>query len=115
MVIRQSTEEKVSLSRFPSRSWLILSLLWIEGVSKAVNNVNTIISSALIAAKLDITNQEAVDDFLIKLDGTANKGKLGANAILGVSMAVAKAAAAAKVSPFHDTSSDNISLSPVFT
>lgn len=55
------------------------------------------IAPALIAAKLDITNQEAIDDFLIKLDGTANKGKLGANAILGVSMAVAKAAAATNV------------------
>lgn len=67
------------------------------GVHKAVANVNDVIAPALIKENLDITNQEAVDDFLIKLDGTANKGKLGANAILGVSMAVAKAAAAQKV------------------
>lgn len=70
---------------------------FLKGVHKAVANVNDIIAAALISAQLDITNQEAVDDFLIKLDGTANKGKLGANAILGVSMAVAKAAAASKV------------------
>lgn len=68
-----------------------------KGVHKAVANVNTTIAAALIAAKLDITDQAAVDEFLIKLDGTPNKGNLGANAILGVSMAVAKAAAAFKV------------------
>lgn len=68
-----------------------------QGVLKAVANVNDVIAPALIAAKLDITNQESIDDFLIKLDGTPNKGNLGANAILGVSMAVAKAAAATKV------------------
>lgn len=68
------------------------------GVTKAVANVNDVIAPKLIEAKLDITNQEKVDQFLIDLDGTPNKGKLGANAILGVSMAVAKAAAAQKVS-----------------
>jgi len=67
------------------------------GVTKAVANVNDVIAPKLIEAKLDITNQEKVDQFLIDLDGTPNKGKLGANAILGVSMAVAKAAAAQKV------------------
>lgn len=68
------------------------------GVHKAVANVNDVIADALIKANIDIKDQAAIDEFLIKLDGTPNKGKLGANAILGVSMAVAKAAAAEKVS-----------------
>lgn len=67
------------------------------GVHKAVANVNDIIAPALIKSGLDLADQEAIDDFLIKLDGTPNKGKLGANAILGVSIAIAKAAAAQKV------------------
>ena len=62
-----------------------------------MENVNTTIAKALIDAKLDIKDQTAVDEFLIKLDGTPNKSKLGANAILGVSLAVAKAGAAEKV------------------
>ena len=68
-----------------------------SGVLKAVANVNDIIAPALIEKDFDVTNQAAVDAFLIALDGTANKGKLGANAILGVSLAVAKAGAAKKV------------------
>lgn len=60
-----------------------------KGVSKAVNNVNTTIREALIGH--DVTNQKAIDDALVKLDGTDNKGRLGANAILGVSMAVCRA------------------------
>ncbi|GAA6063195.1 hypothetical protein JCM10212_000497 [Sporobolomyces blumeae] len=72
-----------------------------KGVTKAVANVNDIIGPKLVEAKLDITNQEAVDQFLIDLDGTPNKGKLGANAILGVSMAVAKAAAGQKGVPLY--------------
>jgi enolase len=67
------------------------------GVLKAVANVNEKIAPALIEANLDIKDQTAVDDFLLKLDGTKNKSKFGANAILGVSLAVAKAAAADKV------------------
>jgi len=63
-----------------------------KGVMNAVTNVNTIIAPALMDA--DALNQVAIDTMLIELDGTPNKGKLGANAILGVSMAVAKAAAA---------------------
>lgn len=62
-----------------------------KGVTKAVDNVNDIIAEALIG--LEATRQVEVDEMLIRLDGTTNKGKLGANAILGVSMAVAKAAA----------------------
>lgn len=62
-----------------------------RGVLKAVKNVNTSIADALIG--FDITSQAAIDQVMIDLDGTANKSKLGANAILAVSMAVAKAAA----------------------
>jgi enolase len=59
--------------------------------------VNDIIAPALIKEAIDVKDQSKVDEFLKNLDGTANKTKLGANAILGVSMAVAKAAAAEKV------------------
>lgn len=62
-----------------------------KGVQKAVTNVNDIISEALI--DMDAMNQIEVDNTLIKLDGTENKGNLGANAILGVSLACAKAVA----------------------
>jgi len=62
-----------------------------KGVLQAVNNVNEIISEAITG--YDVTQQAAIDQAMIDLDGTANKGKLGANAILAVSMAVAKAAA----------------------
>jgi enolase len=67
------------------------------GVTKAVSNVNDVIGPALIKEAIDVKDQSKVDEFLKKLDGTANKTSLGANAILGVSMAVAKAAAAEKV------------------
>lgn len=62
-----------------------------KGVLKAVNNVNTVIADELIG--WDALDQVGIDGFLIGLDGTPNKGRLGANAILGVSLAVAKAAA----------------------
>ncbi len=62
-----------------------------KGVEKAVNNVNEVIAPELIG--FDVTNQVGIDHVMIELDGTPNKGKLGANAILGVSIAVAKAAA----------------------
>ncbi len=62
-----------------------------KGVLKAVQNVNDIIADEIIG--LDATDQTFIDQLMIELDGTPNKGKLGANAILGVSMAVAKAAA----------------------
>jgi len=70
-----------------------------KGVSKAVENVNSKIAPELIG--LDPRDQEAIDALMIELDGTPNKGKLGANAILGVSMAVAKAAAAASGLPLY--------------
>ena len=62
-----------------------------KGVLKAVNNVNSILNEALNG--MDIFDQEAIDRAMIKLDGTDNKSNLGANAILGVSLALAKAAA----------------------
>ncbi|MDD3074517.1 MAG: phosphopyruvate hydratase, partial [Eubacteriales bacterium] len=62
-----------------------------KGVLKAVENVNTIIAPALLDH--DALDQVYIDKLLIELDGTENKGKLGANAILGASMAVARAAA----------------------
>jgi enolase len=62
-----------------------------KGVTKAVKNINEIIGPKLLG--MDARDQAAVDETMIDLDGTANKGKLGANAILGVSLAVAKAAA----------------------
>src|SRR5580700_6756216 len=62
-----------------------------KGVLKAVDNVNAKIAPEIIG--LDPRDQEEIDHLMIELDGTPNKAKLGANAILGVSMAVAKAAA----------------------
>jgi len=62
-----------------------------KGVLKAVNNVNKIIAPKVIGKEPE--NQEEIDKLMIKLDGTENKAKLGANAILGVSIAIAKAAA----------------------
>ena len=67
-------------------------------MTKAVNNVNTIIGPELVKQNIDVKDQSAVDELLNKLDGTSNKTHLGANAILGVSLAVAKAGAAEKVS-----------------
>ncbi|HNU41959.1 MAG TPA: phosphopyruvate hydratase, partial [Cyclobacteriaceae bacterium] len=62
-----------------------------KGVLKAVENVNSKIASEVVG--LDVFDQNLIDKVMIELDGTANKGKLGANAILGTSLAVAKAAA----------------------
>ncbi|KAI9854211.1 MAG: hypothetical protein M1824_000537 [Vezdaea acicularis] len=72
-----------------------------KGVSKAVKNVNEVIAPAIIKENIDVKDQSAVDEFLIKLDGTPNKTKLGANAILGVSLAIAKAGAAEKGVPLY--------------
>ncbi|GBF87902.1 enolase [Raphidocelis subcapitata] len=70
-----------------------------KGVSKAVANVNDTIAPALIGK--NPTEQKAIDELMISLDGTDNKGKLGANAILAVSMAVCKAGAAEKGLPLY--------------
>ena len=70
-----------------------------KGVLQAVNNVNTILAEELEGA--DALDQVTIDRFMLELDGTENKSKLGANAILGVSLAVAKAAAAASGLPLY--------------
>ena len=70
-----------------------------KGVSKAVDNVNSILSEALVGAS--VFEQNLIDQTMIDLDGTPNKSKLGANAILGVSLAVAKAAAAELGKPLY--------------
>ncbi len=70
-----------------------------KGVVTAVKNVNTTISEALRG--MDATDQMAVDGCMLELDGTKNKSKLGANAILGVSMATARAAASAYCLPLY--------------
>ena len=71
------------------------------GVLKAVDNVNSVIAPALIARSIDVTQQGEVDRLMLELDGTENKSKLGANAILGVSLAVCKAGAAHKGVPLY--------------
>jgi enolase len=70
-----------------------------KGVSKAVNNINTAIAESLIGKEL--TQQEEIDLLMLKLDGTPNKSLLGANGILAVSIAFAKAAAAYKKIPLY--------------
>lgn len=70
-----------------------------KGVLKAVDNINNIIAKILIGE--DALNQKAIDNLMIREDGTENKSKLGANAILGVSLAVAKAAANAVGLPLY--------------
>src|SRR5208283_349677 len=71
-----------------------------KGVLTAVANVNTIIAPAL--AGLDAGDQERIDSTMIALDGTPNKARLGANAILGVSMAAARAAARSRDIPLYE-------------
>lgn len=70
-----------------------------KGVMKAVENVNTVIAENIVG--LNVFEQNAIDQLMIELDGTSNKGNLGANAILGVSLAVAKAAAAELGMPLY--------------
>lgn len=70
-----------------------------KGVSKAVSNVNDIIAPAIMG--MDASAQTALDEKMLALDGTPNKDKLGANAILSVSMAAARAVAAAKKMPLY--------------
>ncbi len=83
-----------------------------KGVRKAVANVNGEIATSVI--DLDAADQRGLDHVLIELDGTPNKGRLGANAILGVSMAVAKAQAAEdEVSLFRHIGGDDAALMPV--
>eukprot|EP00934_Nitzschia_sp_Nitz4_P001598 Nitzschia sp. Nitz4//scaffold7_size249615//30650//32336//NITZ4_001143-RA/size249615-augustus-gene-0.20-mRNA-1//-1//CDS//3329558340//1598//frame0 len=70
-----------------------------KGVLKAVSNVNDILGPAVMG--MDVTDQTGIDKVMIDIDGTANKANMGANAILGVSLAVSKAGAAAKNVPLY--------------
>lgn len=70
-----------------------------KGVKQAVTSVNDVLAKELIG--MDVVDQQALDDKMIKLDGTANKTNLGANAILGVSMAASRAGAATKRVPLY--------------
>ncbi|XP_069677475.1 enolase-like isoform X2 [Periplaneta americana] len=72
-----------------------------KDVSKAIHNVNKIIIPELLKKNFEASQQKEIDDFLIDLDGTPNKSKLGANAILGVSLAVCKAGAAKRCIPLY--------------
>ena len=76
-----------------------------KGVQTAVSNINTTIANALI--NMDAYNQIAIDQLMINLDGTPNKSNLGANAILGVSMAVAHATAQSKGLPLYASLGDS--------
>ena len=69
------------------------------GCATAVSNVNDVMAPKLLG--LDVTAQTAIDQLMLDLDGTANKSKMGANAILGVSLAAAKAGAGAKGVPLY--------------
>uniref|UniRef100_A0AC34FAI1 Phosphopyruvate hydratase n=1 Tax=Panagrolaimus sp. ES5 TaxID=591445 RepID=A0AC34FAI1_9BILA len=72
-----------------------------KGVLKAVANINDKIAPALIAKNFDVTDQTGIDRFMLELDGTENKSNLGANAILGVSLAACKAGAVHKGMPLY--------------
>jgi len=77
-----------------------------KGVSKACGNVNGAISDLFVGKEIDITDQRAVDKIMLDADGTPNKSNLGANAILGVSLAIARAAAAEKEVPLYQHLAD---------
>ncbi|KAL0600699.1 Alpha-enolase [Plecturocebus cupreus] len=72
-----------------------------KGVSNAVEHINKTIAPALVSKKLNVTEQEKIDKLMIEMDGTENKSKFGANAILGVSLAVCKAGAVEKGVPLY--------------
>ncbi|XKL65673.1 hypothetical protein PGB90_009093 [Kerria lacca] len=72
-----------------------------KGVSKAIDNINNVLAPSLIQKGFVVTQQREIDEFLIQLDGTENKSKYGANAILGISLAVCKAGAARKKIPLY--------------
>jgi enolase len=83
-----------------------------KGVTKAVTNVNGPLAEKVTG--MDALRQEDIDNAMIELDGTPNKGKLGANAILGVSMAVAKAAAISRALPlFKYLGGDDAKILPI--
>lgn len=74
---------------------------WGKGVLKAVDNINTILGPGVAQSQIDVEDQQKIDDLLIKMDGTENKSKLGANSILAVSEVILKAAAASKNIPIY--------------
>ncbi|KAJ8737584.1 hypothetical protein PYW08_000179 [Mythimna loreyi] len=76
------------------------------GVTNAVKNINNIIAPELIKQNLEVTMQKEIDQFMISLDGTENRSRLGANAIMAVSLVVAKAGAAKKGMPLYRHISD---------
>ncbi len=83
-----------------------------KGVQKAITNVNDVIGKKLIGR--EVTSQDSIDQTMIEIDGTQNKSKLGANAILGVSLAVAKAAADSKGLPlFRSIGGSSANILPV--
>jgi enolase len=114
MATSRSTWARVRLDRLCYHKRMLKCSLLPPGVSKAIANVNDIIAPELIKANLSVTDQKAIDDFLIKLDGTPNKGKLGANAILGVSIAVAQAAAAEKGVPLYQHFAELAGVKPPY-
>lgn len=82
-----------------------------KGVRKAIRNIEEVISPRLLG--MDATSQREIDDVMLDLDGTDDKSKLGANAILGVSLAVAKAAAAANRLPLYQYLNADATILPV--
>lgn len=72
-----------------------------KSVFNAINNVNKEIAPELVKQSFEVTQQKEIDEFMLKLDGTENKSKFGANAILGVSLAVCKAGAAKRGIPLY--------------
>lgn len=72
-----------------------------KGVLKAVGHVNDTLAPAVVSKNFDVVNQNEIDQFMLQLDGTENKSKFGANAILGISLAVCKAGAQAKKVPLY--------------
>ncbi|QSL66734.1 hypothetical protein MERGE_001120 [Pneumocystis wakefieldiae] len=81
-----------------------------KGVTLAVSNVNDIIAPSLLSSSIDLKDQRSIDKFLNDLDGTSNKSRLGANAILGVSIAICKAAAAEKGVPLYRHLADIVGI-----
>lgn len=105
-VTRASGSERVSDSSKEIEQKQKTDGRFLIGVLKAVANVNEKVGPAIIKENLDVKDQSKIDEFLNKLDGSTNKNNLGANAILGVSLAIAKAGAAEKGVPLYAHISD---------
>lgn len=83
------------------------------GVLNAVKNINTIVAPELIKQNLEVTMQKEIDQFLISLDGTENRSRIGANAMMAVSLVVAKAGAAKKGVPLYRHISDMAGITTI--